>query len=57
MHKLGEQVPSSFCYSVHWINTGIKVFVQRIDKESIKINKILTINNEIGDDKIFQNTY
>ncbi|CAJ0639815.1 1510_t:CDS:1, partial [Entrophospora sp. SA101] len=67
MRKLGEQVPSSFCYSVHWIDTGevwgpftyrgpnaTQEFVRRMDKELVKINEVLEINNDIRDDIIFE---
>ena len=56
MRKLAEQKANSFCYLVHWINTGdvwgpflyrgenaTQEFVRRIDKELVEINKVLAI--------------
>ena len=56
MIKLTEQKANSFCYLVHWIDTGdvwgpflyrgenaTQEFVRRIDQELVKINEILAI--------------
>ena len=59
MRKLAEQKANSFCYLVHWIDTGdiwglflyrgenaTQEFVRRIDQELVKINEILAIKHE-----------
>ncbi|PKY27782.1 hypothetical protein RhiirB3_390547, partial [Rhizophagus irregularis] len=59
MRKLAEQKANSFCYLVHWIDTGdvwgpflyrgenaTQEFVQRIDQELVKINEVLAIKHE-----------
>ncbi|GBB90325.1 hypothetical protein RclHR1_17230006 [Rhizophagus clarus] len=59
MRKLTEQKANSFCYLVHWIDTGdvwgpflyrgenaTQEFVQRIDQELVKINEVLAIKHE-----------
>ena len=59
MIKLTEQKANSFCYLVHWIDTGdvwgpflyrgenaTQEFVQRIDQELVKINEVLAIKHE-----------
>ena len=56
MHKLAEQKANSFCYKVHWIDTGdvwgpflyrgenpTQEFVRRIDQELVHINEVLAI--------------
>ena len=60
MCKLAEQKANSFCYLVHWIDTGdvwrpflyrgenaIQEFVRRIDKELVEINKVLAIKHDL----------
>src|SRR5260364_461619 len=65
MRKIAEQKANSFCYLVHWIDTGeiwgpflyrgenaTQKFVKRIDKELVEINKVLAIkHNRIETDK------
>jgi len=59
MRKLSEQKANSFCYLVHWIDTGdvwgpflyrgenaTQEFVRRIDQELIEINNVLAIKHE-----------
>ena len=59
MQKYAEQKANSFCYLVHWIDTGevwgpflyrgentTQKFVKRIDKELVQINKILAIKHD-----------
>ena len=59
MRKLAEQKANSFCYLVHWIDTGdvwgpflyrrenaTQEFVRRIDQELIRINEVLAIKHE-----------
>ncbi|CAG8657722.1 10276_t:CDS:2, partial [Ambispora leptoticha] len=54
MHKLMKQKANSFCYLVHWIDTGdvwgpflyrgenaIQEFVRQIDQELVNINRVL----------------
>ncbi|GBB98196.1 hypothetical protein RclHR1_31610001 [Rhizophagus clarus] len=56
---ISEQYANSFCYLVHWIDTGdvwgpflyrgenaTQEFVQRIDQELVKINEVLAIKHE-----------
>jgi hypothetical protein len=56
MRKLSEQKANSFCYLVHWIDTGdvwgpflyrgenaTQEFVRRIDQELIRINEVLAV--------------
>src|SRR5215471_3049922 len=56
MRKLAEQKANSFCYLVHWIDTGdvwgpflyrgenaTQEFVRRIDQELVHINEVLAI--------------
>ncbi|GBB99512.1 hypothetical protein RclHR1_35430001, partial [Rhizophagus clarus] len=56
---ISEQYANSFCYLVHWIDTGdvwgpflyrgknaTQKFVRRIDQELIEINNVLTIKHE-----------
>src|SRR5215475_11111630 len=56
MRKLAEQKANSFCYLVHWIDTGdvwgpylyrgenaTQEFVRRIDNELVNINQALAI--------------
>ena len=67
MQKLAEQKANSFCYLVHWIDTGdvwgpflyrgenaTQEFVWRIDQELVKINEVLAVKAdriEIEEDK------
>ena len=59
MRKLTEQKANSFCYLVHWIDTGdvwgpflyrgenaTQEFVRRIDQELVHINEVLAIKHE-----------
>ena len=59
MRKLAEQKANSFCYLVHWIDTGdvwgpflyrgenaTQEFVRRIDKELVRINRVLVIKTD-----------
>src|SRR5271170_3559845 len=59
MCKIAEQKANSFCYLVHWIDTGnvwgpflyrgenaTQEFVQRIDEELVRINEVLAIKVE-----------
>ncbi|CAG8595582.1 9297_t:CDS:2, partial [Cetraspora pellucida] len=59
MRKLAEQKANSFCYLVHWIDTGdvwgpflyrrenaTQEFVRRIDQELVHINEVLAIKHE-----------
>ncbi|CAG8625073.1 9444_t:CDS:1, partial [Paraglomus occultum] len=59
MHKFAEQKANSFCYAVHWIDTGetwgpfiyrgpnaTQEFVKRIDNELVQINNVLSIKTE-----------
>ena len=59
IRKLMEQKANSFCYLVHWIDTGdiwgpflyrgenaTQEFVRRIDKELVEINKVLAIKHD-----------
>src|SRR5439155_25341248 len=59
MRKIGEQKANSFCYLVHWIDTGViwgpfiyrgenatQEFVKRIDKELVHINNVLAIKHD-----------
>ncbi|GBB97709.1 hypothetical protein RclHR1_30460001 [Rhizophagus clarus] len=61
MRKLAEQKANSFCYLVHWINTGdvwgpflyrgenaTQEFVQRIDQE-LDADDVATISCRVGD--------
>ncbi|UZO14596.1 uncharacterized protein OCT59_006052 [Rhizophagus irregularis] len=56
MRKISEQKANSFCYLVHWIDTGdvwgpflyrgenaTQEFVRRIDQELVSINEVLAI--------------
>ncbi|GBB85764.1 hypothetical protein RclHR1_01220060 [Rhizophagus clarus] len=56
---ISEQYANSFCYLVHWINTGdvwgpflyrgnntTQEFIRRIDQELIEINNVLVIKHE-----------
>src|SRR5277367_5938269 len=56
MRKLAEQKANSFCYLVHWIDTGdvwgpflywgenaTQEFVRRIDQELVHINEVLAV--------------
>ena len=56
---ISEQYANSFCYLVHWIDTGdvwgpflyrgenpTQEFVRRIDQELVKINEVLAIKHE-----------
>src|SRR5260364_87239 len=58
MRKIAEQKANSFCYLVHWIDTGdiwgpflyreenaTQEFVRRIDMELVEINKVLAIKH------------
>ena len=59
IRKIAEQKANSFCYHVHWIDTGdvwdpflyrgknaTQEFVQRIDQELISINEVLAIKTD-----------
>jgi hypothetical protein len=59
MRKLAEQKANSFCYLVHWIDTGdvwgpfiyrgenaTQEFVRKIDQELVEINNVLAIKHE-----------
>ena len=59
MRKIAEQKANSFCYLVHWIDTGevwgpflyreenaTQEFVKRIDKKLVKINRVLAIKHD-----------
>src|SRR3989337_1133448 len=59
MRKLAEQKANSFCYLIHWIDTGdvwgpflyrgknaTQEFVRRIDQELVHINEVLAIKHE-----------
>src|SRR5687768_9583608 len=59
MRKLTEQKANSFCYLVHWIDTGdvwgpflyrdenaTQEFVRRIDQELVRINEVLAVKHE-----------
>src|SRR2546421_9626510 len=56
MRKIAEQKANSFCYLVHWIDTGdvwgpflyrgenaIQEFIRRIDQELVRINEVLAV--------------
>jgi hypothetical protein len=59
MRKIAEQKANSFCYLVHWIDTGnvwgpflyrgentTQEFVRRIDQELVHINEVLAVKHE-----------